>query len=747
MVSEHTQFRRLVIVSNRLPFTASEEDGRLRFKESAGGLVSGLSAYLESFKDEDNTYIWVGWPGNTISPALREQLKSESFSHFHSYPVFLSEEDMELFYHGFCNETIWPLFHYFPVYTSYHVEFWKHYTRVNQIFCDALLEVVRPDDVIWVHDYHLMLLPRMLKSRMPDAPVGFFLHIPFPSFEIFRLLPGKWRRDILLGMLGADLVGFHAYDYSQHFLKCVLRILGHDHNMGQISLPDRIVKVGTFPMGIDFRKIHTAASSPALQPEKERLKNSLADVKVILSVDRLDYSKGILNRLEGFEILLENNPQFRNKVVLIMVVVPSRVAVKQYEMMKRQIEELVGKINGKFGSIGWTPVIYQYRSLSFEPLVALYSVSDVALVTPLRDGMNLVSKEYVATRVDKTGVIILSEMAGAAKELGEAISINPNNREEIADALKEALEMPEEEQWRRIQIMQDRLRRYDVVRWAKDFVEELLGMRQVQARFTAKLLSDAARRRILEDYKTSSKRIILLDYDGTLVPLMRLPHMARPNGEILAVLESLAHDPCNTVVVISGRDRETLNAWLGHLSVNLIAEHGVWIKERNEDWKMLKSQSNEWKQWIRPILELYADRLPGAFVEEKDYSMALHYRAADPEQGRTIIGELTDHLMGFTANINLQIFQGSKVIEVRNTGINKGVAALRWFSRESYDFILAVGDDWTDEDLFMVLPDNACSIRVGITSTNAMYNFRETAEVSDLLRQLTRTAHGSPVFR
>lgn len=729
--------QRLIIVSNRLPFTAIDEGDRLRFRESAGGLVSGLSAYLESVKDTGNEYVWVGWPGNTIGDSLKQPLIKKAREEFHSYPVFLTEEEMELFYHGFCNETIWPLFHYFPSYTSYQLEFWEHYKRVNRIFADALLEVVNDDDIVWVHDYHLMLLPKLLREKKPQVAIGFFLHIPFPSFEVFRLLPGKWRRQILEGMIGADLIGFHAYDYSHHFFQCLLRILGHDHNMGQISLKDRVVRVETFPLGINYGAINRTINDPGLIPEKERLRKTFSDVRVILSVDRLDYSKGILNRLQGFEILLEGNTQYRQKVVLVMIVVPSRVAVKQYELMKRQIEELVGKINGKFGTISWTPVIYQYRSLSFEPLMAMYSISDIALVTPLRDGMNLVSKEYVATRVDETGVLILSEMAGAAKELGEGIIINPNNREEISEALKEALEMPLEEQRRRMRVMRNRLKRYDVVRWATEFVDRLVTMKQVQERFVAKVLSAAAKHGLQEEYRNAQKRLIFLDYDGTLVPLMRLPHEAHPTEQILTILSSLTSDQRNDVVIISGRDRSTLDEWLGSLSVNFVAEHGIWMREGNDGWKMLKQQSSEWKPHIMPILQLYADRLPGSFVEEKDFSLVWHYRAADPEQARLLVGELTDHLVNFTANIDLQVLQGSKIIEVRTTGVNKGIAGTRWMAREQYDFILAIGDDWTDEDLFMVLPESTYTIRVGVTNTHARYNLKETSEVIDLLDSLT----------
>ena len=622
MTPETKTQQRLVVVSNRLPFNVSIEDGRFVFHESAGGLVTGLSAYIESRKrtlTPSPEHVWVGWSGSNVEAPLREELKKEARTRFQSYPVFLSEEEMDQFYLGFCNATIWPLFHYFPSFTVYQANFWEQYKHVNEVFCETLLDVVRQGDLVWIHDYHLMLLPRMLKARAPHLPVGFFLHIPFPSFEVFRLLPGKWRREILEGLLGSDLLGFHTFEYVQHFLQSALRILGHEHHMGQILTSERIVKVDSFPMGIDFDKWSIALNNPDIRREEIDLKNTLSQVKVILSVDRLDYSKGVLNRLEGFEIFLETNPQYHGRVVLLMVVVPSRIGVHHYDLMKRQIEELVGKVNGRFGRVDWTPVVYQYRHVPFQSLVALYSVSDICLVTPLRDGMNLVAKEYIATRKDGMGVLILSEMAGAAKELAEAIIINPNNREEIAEALKEALETSVEEQRRRNQIMQRRLRRYDVTRWANDFIQALLAIKDEQKRLQARLMTPETRDELMESFESAERRLLLLDYDGTLVSYAVEPQMARPTELVLNLLGDLASKPANAVVLISGRDKKTLETWFGMLPLSLVAEHGVWIKERNKDWRMIKPLSNDWKPRIAPLLETYADRLPGSFVEEKEF--------------------------------------------------------------------------------------------------------------------------------
>lgn len=641
---------------------------------------------------------------------------------------------MDNFYRGFCNKIIWPLFHYFPSYVVYEEDYWKQYKKVNESFRDAILEIIKPNDIVWVHDYQLMLLPRLLREKVPDIPIGFFLHIPFPSYEVFRLLPDDWRREILEGLLSANLIGFHTQDYTQYFLRCVLRILGREHSMGTFVLEDHVARAATFPMGIDFQKFHRVATSVKVRKKQKEFKQTLANLKIILSVDRLDYTKGIINRLQGFELFLDQNPDWRGRVVLILIVVPSRTGVGHYRQMKRQIEELVGKINGRFSSIDWTPILYQYTSYSFYPLVALYGISDVALITPLRDGMNLISKEYIAAKTDKTGVLVLSEMAGAAKELGEAIIINPNSRQEIADALLLSLTMPREEQVRRNQIMQERLKRYDVVRWAEEFIEQLLSVKNTQQEYTMRLLTGSAMERMLDDFARARSRLIFLDYDGTLVPFATRPEAARPEDRQMALLERLASDPRNEIVIISGRDRETLENWLGTLNVSLVAEHGVWLK-KSGDWQLAQPLTAEWKEDIRPLLQLYSDRVPGSFIEEKDYSLAWHYRAADPESGPAQAQELLDTLVDFTANADIQILQGNKVIEVRNTGVNKGSTALRWLSNE-YDFIVAFGDDWTDEDLFAVLPQTAYSIKVRFDRSHARFYLRSHNEVLALLEKM-----------
>lgn len=732
---------RLLVVSNRLPFTVSSRDNKLVFHGSPGGLVSGLTAYLEwARQDPSRTdYLWIGWPGIEVEESSHEQLKSKA-ARQKAWPVFLDAATMERFYQGFCNSTIWPLFHYFPNYAKFREEDWAQYVKVNETFRDSILKVYQPNDTVWVHDYHLMLLPRLLREKLPDVSIGFFLHTPFPSYDIFRTLPTRWRREILEGILGADLIGFHTIDYTQHFLRCILRILGQEHTFGQVLMDgERTVKVDTFPMGIHYSQIHDAAKSDDIQQEALGLRERLGNRKIILSQDRLDYTKGIKHRLEAYAIFLERYIQWQRKVVLVLSVVPSRLGAEHYEQMKEEIDKLVGNINGKFGTIDWTPIVYRYRFLPYNQLLSLFTISDVALVTPLRDGMNLVAKEYVASKTNQKGVLILSEMAGAARELGEALIINPNDISEIVDAIKTALEMPETEQVRRNQAMQTRLERYDVIKWGQDFTDKLHSIKEQQKKFSAKLLDASTREKLITDYTASQKRMLFLDYDGTLSPFKDRPETAVPEKALLAILNTLSEDSRNNIVIISGRHRKLLQEWFGPLNLGIVAEHGAWIKEKGKDWvPTIKVESN-WKEKVRPTLRGYEDRLPGSLLEEKEFSLVWHYRGADPELAYVRSKELADELSYFTENTELQVLQGIKSIEVRNVGINKGMAAKLLLSASTFDFILAMGDDWADEALFEVIPDQAYSIKVGLAKSYAKFNLRNHHEVIQLLMDLGKT--------
>ncbi|HEY3317374.1 MAG TPA: bifunctional alpha,alpha-trehalose-phosphate synthase (UDP-forming)/trehalose-phosphatase [Coriobacteriia bacterium] len=722
---------RLLIVSNRLPVSIDRRKDGISFTPSVGGLATGLASFYKTFDSA-----WIGWadaPERTGS-AQRAEIARRLKDEYSTYAVFLSDADVRLYYHGFANKTIWPTFHQFTQYAVFDQSTWQAYVRVNRRFADAIVATATPADTIWIHDYHLMLVPGMVRERMPEATIGFFLHIPFPTFEVFRMLP--WRREILTGILGADLVGFHTYDYVRHFLDSTMRLTGFEHLFGQITTADRVVKVDTFPMGIDFCRFVEAAHSAEVQGETIRIRRKSGDRKIILSVDRLDYTKGIVQRLEAFDLFLRRHPEQRERVDLILVAVPSRTRVEHYRELKQRVDELIGGINGEHSTMDWTPVRYMYRSLPFKDLVALYVAADVAMVTPMRDGMNLIAKEFVAAKSGDKGVLILSEMAGAAMEMGEALVVNPNNREELADAIEEALEMPEEEQSERLAFMQRRLEDYDVERWATDFTDQLTAVKRVQRHLNARKLTSRAREFLVSDYRQTARRLLLLDYDGTLMPFSARIEKLPPDAELLSLLQALCADERNEVVIVSGRDRRRLERWLGDLDLGLIAEHGAWTRERGGEWNMTEPLDDAWKAEIRPILDLYVARTPGSFVEEKDFSLAWHYRRTDPALAQMRSRELQDSLTHLTANQSLGVLAGNKVIEVKSSSIDKGRASLRWLDRGSWDFVLALGDDRTDEDVFAVVPDWATSIKIGISPSRAKFSMESVSEVRNLLKEL-----------
>ncbi len=729
-----------IIISNRLPLQIKIENEHLTVTPSVGGLATGMKSVHKA-----GDSLWIGWSGLTeeeIDDSMNTEV-DEASAKEGCVNVPLTEEDVENYYYGFSNKTIWPLFHYFTEFTEYHQQYWDKYREVNEKFADVVAKHIEPGDKIWIHDYQLMLLPQMIKERYPESAIGFFLHIPFPSFEVFRILP--WRSEILEGLLGADLIGFHTYDYERHFLSSVRRLLGYDINFNEILINSRIIRSDIFPMGIDYDRFHNASVSQQRKSVKDRTelhqeldKHQLVnpEVRFILSIDRLDYTKGIQKRLHAFEHFLEKYPDYRGQATLIMLCVPSRQNVDQYQRMKSEIDELVGRINGNYSTINWTPVWYFYRALPFENLIDLYSSSDVALLTPIRDGMNLVAKEYVASQIDSKGVLILSEMTGAAKEMSESILINPNDINAIADSIYEALSMPAEEQMTRINTMQTRLKRYNVEKWADDFFNNLKEVQEQQALQSAKKLTSAIQEEVAKDYQKARSRILFINYDGTLVEDSDNPQKAKPTTEVIDILDTLASDAHNEVVIVSGRDKKSFEKWFKDKNYTLITDYGASCKEPGKEWTEAEGIDTEWKKLIYPVLEFYEDRTPGTFVEEKNYSLVWHYRKADPELGIGRANELKDQLTSLVANHDLEILEANKSIEVKNSDTSKGKAALSKINGRSIDFIMGIGNDWTDEHMFRELPDNAITIKVGKTTSSARYNISNYKNVLKFLKVL-----------
>ncbi|MBN1434571.1 bifunctional alpha,alpha-trehalose-phosphate synthase (UDP-forming)/trehalose-phosphatase, partial [Candidatus Fermentibacterales bacterium] len=563
--------------------------------------------------------------------------------------------------------------------------------------------------------------------------IGFFLHIPFPSFELFRLLPE--RNEIIRGLLGADLVGFHSYDYARHFLSAALRLCGHDQQLGHIDVDGRAVRVDVFPMSIDFGRFSRAPDTPGVRSEASRLREEIGDRKLILSVDRLDYTKGLLQRLEAYDLFLRDNSRYRDRVVLSLLVVPSRTSVPQYEQLKHELDEAIGRIASAYGGITTSPVLCHFGTVAFDTLAALYGIADVALVTPIRDGMNLVAKEYVATRSDERGALVLSEMAGAAMELGEALQVNPMDCHGVANAILLALEMPAEEQAARMAAMRKRIARYDVSRWAGDFVEQL-EQTATTAEDGIPRLDGESKADMLSCFRESARRLLFLDYDGTLVPFRERPDKACPDDLVRELLSRLAAREGTRVVVVSGRDRETLDRFLRSLPIGLVAEHGAWLAERPGSWRQFRPLRSDWKSEIRSLMEFYVDRTPGAMVEEKAYSLAWHYRMTQPDLGRVRSRSLLVDLYSRTAGMKLDVLEGSRVIEVRNAEINKGEAALAFLRNGRWGFVLALGDDLTDEDLFRAMPRRAWTIKVGRGETRARHRLKDPDAVRAVLEEL-----------
>jgi trehalose 6-phosphate synthase/phosphatase len=732
-------FNRIIIISNRLPFKIVNIKGEKKLIQNSGGLVSAILSLSEKkndyINDSSGKIIWIG-----NSDYTREDFKEvdNQNNDFDIYPVQIDKQVYEKYYEGFCNDTLWPLFHYFTTYAVYDESYYENYTIANQLFFLELEKIIQPNDFVWVHDYQLCLLPKLIRNKFPEANIGFFLHIPFPSYEIFRLLKRKWREELLNGILGADLVGFHTYDYTQHFLKSVRRLLGNETTLRYIYTEDRIIKVETFPIGIDFEKFENASKSPDVQKEIHKLQNTLGDKKLIFSVDRLDYTKGILDKLKGVKYFLRTYPQWHNKVIFNMVVVPSRDTIPRYANMKKELESIVGQINGKYSNLDWRPIAYQYKSLEFNEMIALYSYSHIGLITPLRDGMNLVAKEYIASQKHNQGVLIISELAGAVTELGEAIIINPTDSKEVGEAIYRALEMDQKEIEIKNKRMKIRLKNYDVFAWTNDFIEQLFLLKKDLKGMQVKILNNIVEEDLINHYKVANKRLFLFDYDGTLVPFSKYPENAIPSNDLIEQLSTLSINSKNLITIVSGRDRTFLEKYFGNSNLILIGEHGAFHKFPHKDWIGQAEKNDDWKIKIRELLERYTNRCNGSIIEEKEVSLAWHYRNSEIEFTSVRYQELKEELSEFlNYDHSLQTLEGNKVIEIKKIGYDKGTIVQKLFlDSEQFDFIMAIGDDKTDEDLFKVMPKDSYTIKVGMTVSIAKYNLKAQSNVIDLINKL-----------
>lgn len=719
---------KIIIIANRLPVKIKREEEGFCIVRSEGGLATGLGS-LET----DSEIFWVGWPGIHTEDENEKQEITVKLHEMNFHPIFLSANQIENYYEGYSNSIIWPLCHYFFSYMEYRAEYWEAYQEVNRLFCREAISFIEKEDTVWVQDYQLMLLPNMIRMEKPDTNIGYFHHIPFPSYELFRVLPE--REAVLEGLLGADLIGFHTHDYMRHFISAIYRVLNLNCTLDEINLQDRIVHVDAFPMGINYEQYHNAPSLPEVKEKSKQLREELGDTTILLSVDRLDYSKGILHRLQGFSQFLQHHPEYHEKVSLAMIVVPSRDTVDIYADLKTKIDQTISEINGQYSHLGWTPIYYFYRSFSFEELTAMYNIAEIALVTPLRDGMNLVAKEYLACKGENSGVLILSEMAGASIELQDAIIINPNDAVEIEQAIVEALTLPETEKKERLQEMQQRISTQDVKKWAKDFVKELQSIKAQNKEILQKVVGKRQLNQIKSAYDDAASRLLMLDYDGTLTAFVKRPEDAIPSSQLLDLLQKMTSDKKNKVVINSGRNRQMLDQWFRELDIDFAAEHGIFYKE-NGQWHENMPEKVEWDDEILDILQHTIDKTPRSHLERKDASLVWHYRNVDVWLAELRTQQLVNALIGPCSRLNLQIVPGNKIVEIKSPDFNKGSEVLRRLAQKDYAFVLAIGDDTTDEDMFRALPPRGVSIKVGNFSPAAKYRIPLQSSVITFLSNL-----------
>ncbi len=719
-----------------------DDEGKVATSRSAGGLVSALRGLAEP-------HLWVGWPGAAV-PAESERAVAEALRAEELYPVFLSEAEVEGHYNHVSNETIWPLMHYFVGRLHFSDEAWASYVAVNNRFADTIAAIAPPGARVWVHDFHLALLPAALRSRRPDLSIGFFLHVPFPSSEIYRLLPV--RRELLHGILGADYVGFHTGDYARHFRSACLRILGMESEPNRIAVDGRIVGIGTHPIGIDVATFRETLADPETALIAAELEERYRDKQVVLGVERLDYTKGIPEKLDAFERILELEPERALTTTFLQVLVPSRLESPDYTEKRDEIEQRIAHLNGRFGQFGTTPVEYVHRSISLQELVALYRRADVMMVTPLRDGMNLVAQEFVLCQGapeppgGRRGTLLLSEFAGAAQVLPGALLVNPWDAGDLAGRLLQALSLEDAERARRLDLMADRVVQLDSRNWAESFLARMDRFAAEPKPHFPERLDAAGVARIARKLDGARRRTFLLDYDGTLRELVTHPVLAAPTNELRDLLVRLASLPRTDVHIVSGRTRASLDAWLGELPVSLCAEHGAFARDPGGEWRSIVDADLSWLRVAEDLLRLTAEEVPGSVVERKETSVAWHYREAEPEYGQWRAHELLAALGQSLSGLPTEVLTGHRVIEIRARGVNKGAYLRELESAAAPGWaILAAGDDLTDDDLFDALPDGSVGLHVGPPRPrggSGSRHIRFTVESPEALRRALRELAG-----
>lgn len=681
--------QRLLVVANRLPVSATRTGDVWSLELSAGGLVSALLG-VRQFETR-----WIGWAGVNVSDEVGQIALKNALEEKRCVPVFLDEETVHQYYNGYCNNVLWPLFHYLGLpqedrlsATRSLEDQFEAYKRANSKFAEVVQSIYKDGDVIWCHDYHLMFLPKCLKDYNINMKVGWFLHTPFPSSEIYRMLPS--RSELLKAVLCADLIGFHTYDYARHFVSACTRILGlegtrsgvEDHPLGKLT------RVAAFPIGIDPERFSEALSRPDVKGHIKELQKEFAGRKVMLGVDRLDTIKGIPQKLLAFEKFLDENAEWRDKVLLVQIAVPTRTDVHDYQRLTSQVHEIVGRINGRFGTLTTVPIHHLDRSLDFHSLCALYAVTDVAIVTSLRDGMNLVSYEFVACQNVKKGVLILSELAGAAQSLGAgAILVNPWNISDVAVAIKDALDMPESDREECHRHNFEHVTTHTAQVWADTFVSELNDTIVEAELRTLRIPPHLPIEEAVTKYQQARNRLLILGFNATMTtqvdgPGRRGPEQIREmklrlHPHLQEVFGVLCKDPKTTIVILSGSERSVLDEAFGTYDLWLAAENGMFLRHTGGDWKttMPEHLNMDWMDSVQPVFDYFKERTPRSYVEARETSLLWNYKYADIEFGRVQARDMLQHLWtGPISNAAVDVVQGGRSVEVRPVGVSKGAA-------------------------------------------------------------------------
>ncbi|RNA22677.1 alpha-alpha-trehalose-phosphate synthase [UDP-forming] isoform X1 [Brachionus plicatilis] len=711
--------RSLVVVSNRLPFVIStNENGDPVRKNSAGGLVTALAPLVIK-----NDGYWVGWAGNDLTENMQIPESDDPTAIAHGIkssqiiPIYLSKETFDLYYNGVCNGTLWPLMHSLPTLAVFRGDQWSAYVAVNELFSNSTFEAVKKFDnldeksnLVWIQDYQLMVMPMMLRNLLDEAHItcklAFFLHIPFPSWDIFRLNP--WANEILLGLLGCDLIAFHTNTYASNFIECCFYILGArvDRKEMIIEYGNKTSVVRALPIGIPYDWFEKNAR---IAPKPFNFKE-----KVIFGVDRLDYTKGIIQRVRGYERFLEKYPDCREKVVFFQVAVPSRTDVEDYRNLKDELEREIGRISGRFATAEWTPIKYICNNISQFDLAGYYRDARIGLITPVRDGMNLVAKEYVACQIDDPGVLIISPFTGAGETMNEALLVNPLEQDLIADAIKTAYDMKYYERKLRMNALQTRERLFNLDTWlesffdAVDMIDNFKKMKSLNVSDYESWLGP-----ILKGYNLS----IILDYDGTLVPLQTHPDLAVLPDDVKSLLEKLAECKHIDVTILSGRSMENLKRLIKIKNINLSGSHGMelclanGLQEECEQAVIFRAKIPD---LVKELRENVCEH--GGWIEEKRYHVTFHWRDTNPSFKQLMIQKATEIVQKY----GFQATRAHCAVEARPPiGWDKGRGVYNILEKlygvtwaDTYKAVF-IGDDETDEDAMRALSGLGITFRVG----------------------------------